>query len=127
MAGMRLYQDQLQIMTPHTLNALQKLVMAMADVVKNADKKTFFGRDKGQKSYSLFLQALKITNHAMILDGVIRESTPSDEVAKELEGILEKFAMAYPNWPDAYGFAAIFFGEQRQDAIATLTRIRSMP
>jgi len=127
MAGMGLYQDQLQIMTPHTLNALQKLVMAMADVVKNAEKKTFFGRDKGQEAYSHFLKILKITIHAMVLDGVIRESTGTDLVAKELEEKLQKFAMAYPNWLDAYGFAAVFFGKSRQDAIAIIERIRSSP
>lgn len=127
MTGMRLYQEQLRIMTPHTFNALQHLVMSMADVMKNKDKKTLFGRDKGAMSYSKFLKALRVTVHSMVLDGVIRESTGTDQVAKELEDKLEKFAMAYPNWPDAYGFAAMFFGELRQDAIATLERIRSMP
>ena len=53
MAGIRMFEEQLQIMSPHTLNALQKLVMAMADLAKNAGKKTFFGRDKGQEAYKI--------------------------------------------------------------------------
>ena len=59
MAGIRMFEDQLRIMTPHTFNASQKLVMAMADVANNAGKTTFFGRDKGQQSYAKFLAALK--------------------------------------------------------------------
>ena len=127
MAGIRMFEEQLRLMTPHTFNALQKLVMAMADVPKHAGKKTLFGRDKGQEAYSAFLSALKVTLQAMVLDGVIRESTPADEVAAEFEKKLEKFAMAFPNWQDAYGFAGMFLGEKRKDAIATIERLRSMP
>ena len=127
MAGIRLFEEQLRLMTPHTYNALQKLVMAMADVAKNAGKTTFFGRDKGQESYSKFLAMLKVTVQAMVLDEVIRESTPTEEVLVELQGKLEKFSMAFPNWQDAYGFAAVFLGKQRQDAIATVERLRSVP
>jgi hypothetical protein len=114
-------------MTPHTYNALSKLVMTMADVRKNTGKKTLFGRDKGQESYSKFLSALKVTMQSMVLDGVIRESTPTEDVAAELENKLEKFAMAFPNWKDAYGFAGFFLYDQREDAIATMHRLRSMP
>ena len=45
MAGIRMYEEQLRIITPHTFNALQKLVMAMTDTANNAGKKTFFGKD----------------------------------------------------------------------------------
>lgn len=127
MAGVRIMEEQLRLTVPHTFNALTKLVMAMADVNKNAGKRTFFGRDKGQESYSEFLRALKLTVHSMVLDRVVQESTPTDEVAKKLEEKLQKFAMAFPNWQDAYGFAAMFFGEERKNAIATIERIRSMP
>jgi sugar/nucleoside kinase (ribokinase family) len=127
MAGIRLFEEQLQLATPHTFNALTKLVMAMADVTKSAGKRTFLGRDKGQEAYSRFLEALKKTLHAMVLDGVIREATPSEEVAKELEEKLEKFSMAFPNWPDAYAFTGMFLGQQRKDAVATIERLRGTP
>ncbi len=52
----------------------------MADVTKNTGKKTLFDRDKGQESYSKFLSMLKITIQAMVLDGVVRENTPTDDV-----------------------------------------------
>lgn len=127
MAGIRMYEDQMRIMTPHTFNALQKLVMSMADVVKNAGKTTFFGHDKGLKSYAQFLSKLKETLQSMVLDGVVRESTPTDQVLKELEAKLEKFSLAFPNWQDAYGFAAFFFHEKREDAVATIERLRAAP
>ena len=125
MAGIRLFEEQLRLMSPHTFNALQKLVMAMAGVVKNANTKTFFGRDKGQEAYAHFLSTLKVTVQAMLLDGLVRESTPSEEVTEQLRSKLESFALAFPNWTDAYGFAAMFFGEAKDDAIATIERIRS--
>lgn len=117
----------LQTLHPHTFNALQELVMAMAAVSKNAGKKTFFGRDKGQESYARFLRALRGTIHSMVLDSIIRESTPTDEAALRLEGFLRQFQETFPNWQDAYGFAEIFFGENRADAIAAIGRLRSTP
>ena len=127
MAGVRLFEEQLQLTAPHTLNALTKLVMAMANVTKNAGKRTLLGRDKGQESYSRFLEALEKTLQSMVLDGIIRESTSTEEVAIELEKKLEKFSMAFPNWQDAYAFAGMFFGEKRKDAIATIERLRAVP
>jgi folylpolyglutamate synthase/dihydropteroate synthase len=127
MAGLKMFAEQLQVMSPHTCNALQRLVTSMADVVKNADKKTIFGRDKGVVSYQKFLVALKATLHAMVLDKLISESASTDEAIVKLEEKLQKFSMAYPNWQDAYGFAATFFGERRRDAIATIDRLRFNP
>lgn len=85
MSGSQFFQDQLRIITPHTYNALQKLVMAMADVKKNIGKKTIFGRDKGQESYSKFLENLKITLQAMILDDIMKESASTVEAIGYLE------------------------------------------
>ena len=127
MAGIRMFEEQLQLTTPHTFNALQHLVMSMASVVKNLDKRTFFGRDKAVESYAKFLSALKLTIHSMILDGVVAEATPTDEVLTQLEQKLCTFAMAFPNWQDAYGFAGTFLGERRADAISTVNRLRSTP
>ena len=124
MAGIRMFEEQLRLMTPHTFNALTKLVMAMAGVAKNAGKKTFFGRDKGQESYSKFLETLKITLQCMVLDGVISESTPTEDVISELESVMNKFKMAFPNWQDAYGFSTTFFEENRKDAMAAIERLR---
>ena len=85
MAGNKFFEEQLRLMTPHTYNALQKLVMAMADVSKNTGKKTFFGRDKGQEAYDKFQKSLKVTLQCMVLDSVIKESTSTEEVIDELK------------------------------------------
>jgi len=124
MAGIGLFEEQLRILSPHTFNALMNLVMAMADVVKNVNKKSFFGRDKGVTAYSEFLRTLKATVHAMVLDGVIKESASTEQLIVALEDKLRQFAMAFPNWRDAYGFAAMFLHEQRESAIATINRLR---
>ena len=127
MAGLRMIEENMRVMTPHTLNALQKLVMVMADIRKNAGKKTLFGKDKGQETYSKFLAMLKITIHSMILDGVIQESTSSAEVVTELLARLQMFSLAFPNWQDAYGFATYFLDDQKGNAVATIERLRSAP
>ena len=127
MAGIKLFEEQLRLMTPHTYNALQKLVLSMAKVAKNAEKKTIFGRDKGEEAYSKFLSTLKTTLHSMVLDDVIREATPTEQVMSELEEKMNHFKMAFPNWPDAYEFWRIFFEENKKDALATIDRLRSQP
>jgi len=101
--------------------------MGMAKVAKNADKKTIFGRDKGEEAYSKFLSTLKVTLHSMVLDDVIKESTPTDQVMSELDQKMQHFKMAFPSWPDAYEFWRIFSEENRKDAVATIDRLRSQP
>lgn len=48
MAGMQLYKDQLPVLYPHMFAAMQKLVMAMESVARNAGKKTFSGETRVQ-------------------------------------------------------------------------------
>lgn len=125
MAGLKLVEENMLRRCPHTLNAFQKLVMTMSDVRKNSGKKTLFGQDKGQQSYAKFLGTLKATIHSMVLDGLIQESTSSDAVAEKLIDELQTFALAFPNWQDAYGFASYFLIDQKHNAVATIERIRS--
>lgn len=127
MAGLKLVEENMHRRCPHTLNAFQKLVMTMADVRKNSGKKTWFGQDKGQQSYANFLGALKVTIHSMVIDGLIQESTRSDAVSDKLLEELQTFALAFPNWQDAYGFASYFLVDQRHNAVATIERIRNQP
>lgn len=126
MAGMRIYQEQLPVLYPHTLAGLQKLVPAMADVSNDAGKKTWFGKDKGAIAYAKFLQSLRQTIIGLLLDGQVRESSSDEDVVAALETVLNKFSMAYPNWTEAYRFANYFFSaDNKADYIATITRLRS--
>lgn len=54
MTGIQLFEEQLRIMTPHTYNALQKLVMSMAKVAKNANKKPYLAAIKGRRHILTF-------------------------------------------------------------------------
>ncbi len=126
MSGIRMYEEQLRIMTPHTYNALTKLVMAMADYTKDVGKSTIFGRDKGQKAYSKFLFALKVTLQSMVIDEIVGERVSTDVVLDKFLEKFEKFKLAHPQWPDAYAFGGYFFGEKREDAIAIVERLRSV-
>jgi hypothetical protein len=126
MAGMQLYKDQLPIMYPHMFAALQKLVMAMESVAKNVGKKTFFGKDKGAEAYIKFVDCLRQTVVASILDGKSSESSSNEHVIGVITMVLGKFELAYPNWPLAYEFSAHFFSDgNRQNSLALLQRIRS--
>jgi hypothetical protein len=126
MAGMQYIEDRLSLLTPHTYNALQKLVMAMAGISKNAGKKTFFGRDKGLEAYSKFRVSLKATIQCMVLDGIISESSITNEVMTALIHKIQEFQMAFPNWQDAYAVASWFF-EDVERAAATIEQLRNEP
>ena len=110
----------------HTFNALQHLVMAMADVANNSGKKTFFGRDKGQQSYTKFLEKLRATLHSMVLDGLISEADSERNVLAQLESSIRLFQDGFPNWQEAYEFAAWFLSEQNEaNASAVISRLRT--
>lgn len=124
MAGSSYYQKLLPLQYPHSYNAMTKLVVAMAKVSKNAGKKTFFGKDKGQESYQKFIEALRVTMQSMILDKEIVEADDIESVYKCLGELLQMFSMAHPNWQDAYAFSKIFFVEDKPSALAVMERLR---
>lgn len=125
MSGIKLYRDQLPIVYPHIFAAIQKLVMAMESVSKNAGKKTLFGKDKGAEAYIKFAKCLQQTVVATILDGKASESSSNEHVIGIITMVLGKFEMAYPNWPLAYEFAEYFFSEENQkNCDALITRVR---
>lgn len=94
---------------PHTFNSLQHLVMAMAKVYKNQGKKSFFGKDKGLAAYKTFEEKLRDTILAMVLDNLIKRNSPPSEVLLEIIEAINVFSQVYPNWQDAYQYAAEYF------------------
>lgn len=112
---------------PHSWNALQHMVMAMADVSKNVGKKSFFGRDKGQEAYSKFLLTLKKLMQCMQLDGLCGGATPSSDMPEKIIYLLAQFSAVYPSWGDAYMFGTHFFTTDHGNAVATIERLRSHP
>lgn len=94
---------------PHTFNALQKLVMAMAAYEKNRGKKTLFGKDKGLDAYKKFESVLKDTLLAMVVDGAVARNIGAKECRETLTEMIGAFAEVFPNWQDAYSFADNYF------------------
>lgn len=108
--------EAFQAKFPHTLNALQHLVMSMADFANSRGKKSLFGKDRGLAAYKKFEDKFRDALLAMVLDGVIeRNATPSHARTTMIEAI-ELFAAAYPNWQDAYAFANEFLVESAEAA-----------
>jgi hypothetical protein len=97
--------SQLQARLPHTYTAMEHLVMAMADAHNNQGKTSFFGHDKGLKSYIKFEEKLKGALIAMTMDGIMSRAQPADEFRKTLQEVVEAWFQIFPNWPDAQTFA----------------------
>ena len=95
---------------PHTLHALQNLVMAIVDYQKNQGKFSFFGKDKGLKAYQKFMESIRDTRDAMIINKVINESASQSEFQGKLLENIVVFSTIYPNWQDAYKYAFEYFG-----------------
>jgi len=105
-----------QVSRPHTFNALQHLVMAMADYNVSRGKRTLFGRDRGLKAYKRFEDSLRDTLLAMALDGTILRDAPAADYLEQLLTNIKRFADTFPNWQDGYAFAAEYFIDQRRAA-----------
>ena len=108
---------------PHTFNALQKLVVAMAKYQSSRGKTTWFGRDKGLAAYKLFESNLLDSLLAMVLDGIIKRNTSPTECRNQLLEALKAFEAIFPNWQDAYSFAQEYLV---RDATVAEDRIRDL-
>jgi hypothetical protein len=97
--------NQLQSHIPHTYTAMEHLIMAMADAHNNRGKTTFFGHDKGLKSYLKFEEKLKNALLAMVMDGVVNRVAPAKEFHEKLLVVIDTWEGIFPNWPDARNFA----------------------
>jgi hypothetical protein len=97
--------SQLQARIPHTYTAMEHLIMAMADAHNNHGKTTFFGNDKGLKSYVKFEEKLKNTLLAMTMDGLVSRTATANEFRETLQEVVDAWFEIFPNWPDAQAFS----------------------
>jgi hypothetical protein len=95
----------LQNNIPHTYTAFEHLIMAMADAQNNKGKATFFGNDKGLKSYIKFESKLKDALIALTLDGIVARTSSSEEYREALLAVMATWFEIFPNWNDAQLFA----------------------
>lgn len=108
--------DNLQRGIPHTFNAMQKLIMAMADAYNSKGKTTFFGNDKGLKNYKRFEECLRDTLLAMSIDGLVKRTASPEDYWGALGAVINQWAVIFPTWPDAYAFAREKFGDSKEGA-----------
>lgn len=97
--------SDLQAKLPHTYTAFEHLIMAMADAFNNKGKTSFFGSDKGLKSYMKFEEKLKNALIALTLDGMVSRFDSSEKFRETLLIVIEAWFEIFPNWPDAGAFA----------------------
>lgn len=97
--------NQLQARLPHTYTAMEHLIMAMADAHNNHGKTTFFGNDKGLKSYVKFEEKLKNALLAMTMDGLVSRMATADDFRETLQEVVGAWFEIFPNWPDAQAFS----------------------
>jgi len=98
---------------PKAFVALQHLVITMSDCNKNKGKKSFFGRDKEQEAYVKFEKQMKEVILAMIYDKVITFPYIAKECRSRLIDMIAEFESVFPNWQDAYVFAAQYLIESK--------------
>jgi hypothetical protein len=98
--------SQFQARLPHTYTAMEHLIMAMADAHNNHGKTTFFGNDKGLKSYIKFEEKLKDVLIAMTMDGIASRAQSANEFREILQEVVHAWFEIFPNWPDAQTFSA---------------------
>ncbi|HBL54278.1 MAG TPA: hypothetical protein DDZ34_09865 [Syntrophaceae bacterium] len=104
-----------------TFKALQSLVLSMSKVVKNSGKVSFFGKDKGKEAIEDFCKRLVEIKFAIHSDYNISFTQSDDnKIIDIMVTELDKFKQCFPNWNDAYDFAAQFFTEERDFALKIL-------
>ena len=95
---------------PRTNEPFQRLIMAAADAGKNAGKKSWFGKDKGQESFAKFMNILtRDVALALVEDGQVSDPCNPKEVLLAVMKAKGTFQEAYPNWQDAYRFMDWFY------------------
>jgi len=124
MAGSPSVRALLEFECPQTYAALQRLVMSMADAANNYGKRSIFGKDKGAAAFEKYLVQLASTVRAMSDDRLFMPTDDSGVVRERLVQKIELFAMGYPNWKDAYGFAVAMLVHHQESAVREIDKIR---
>jgi hypothetical protein len=82
---------------PHTYTAMEHLIMAMSDASNNRGKTSFFGHDKGLKSYLKLEEKLRNALLAMVMDGFISRFDSAKEFHEKLLLVIDAWEAIFPN------------------------------
>lgn len=113
-------EERLIRMHPHMGNALNKFVMAMADVQNKRGKKSFLGKDKGLDAYKKFESALRDLLLSMVLDGLIERNLEADRCRRAVIDCVNLAEDIWPNWTDAYSYATEYLLDDATQATARI-------
>jgi hypothetical protein len=119
--------SELQSQIPHTYAAFQNLIMAMADAYNDHGKSTWFGKDKGLKSYLKFELKLKEALIAMTMDGLVNRFDSSEKFLDTLVLFLSIWFEIFPGWPDAGQFAKEKFVINPSEARLLIASLIGLP
>lgn len=112
---------------PHTHKELQSLVTIMADIYKI--------KRSGKKDADSFVRQIELENielpyrireltRAVVYEHKIDTNYPIDtlvmHVRETIYNDLLKFSECYPNWPDSYAYANIYFIDYPENADAAI-------
>lgn len=126
MAGSPEARAALDRFAPASHRALQNLVAAMTDVVKNTGKKSLFGKDKGLIAQEAFIKSLLQITHAMLIDGRVQKSFSGDQILDQLTSLMKVFVQGYPNWPEAELYYSWLTTDNRPATCNRLERARDV-
>ena len=116
--------EQMATRTPHIHAAMQHLVMAMADYQNRKGKKSFFGRDTGQKAYLKFEEKFSDLLRALVMDEYVNLSDDGARLQAAVLEVFDVWAEAFPNWPEAYFMAAELFIDNPNDGARLIEKHR---
>lgn len=108
---------------PHSLNSMQKLVMAMAKVYNTRGKPPILGHDRALRALKTFDATLRDTLLSMVLDRIVDHGESAAQCRVALLELLVLFERAFPNWQDAYVFAEEYFADSPASAEARIAAL----
>jgi hypothetical protein len=112
---------------PHTYTAMEHLALAMEKVYSSRGKTTLFGHDKELKSLRKFEEKLKDFLLALTMDGLVDRNATAETFRIEFCGVIHSWAQIFPNWPEAYAFAAEWATADEKGARRLINTLNGAP
>jgi len=96
---------RLEAVAPNSYNAWTHVTPALARYAKQEGKRSFLGRDKGEKAYQDLTAKLRLVVLGLYADGLLSPgATPNSCLVATLQSLVD-FKDVFPNWGDAYSAA----------------------
>ncbi len=104
-----------ELTVPNVMRSWSHVIRALVKYAKGQGKRSFLGRDKGEKAYRELIDKLKLIVLGLYADRLLSRSASTEECLLALVGSLVTFKRVFPNWPDAYSAGYSVFVEQNEN------------